>query len=459
MTIRSSIEGLGWPAVPDHRGAGVLAILFQLEQSQWWPEEKIKAQQFAQLERLLAHAHATVPFYQDRLGPGLSPGLDADGWAQLPLLDRTAIQEAGEGLESLLLPPSHGQTLDIFTSGSTGKPIRVVRTQAWELYWSGFTIRDHLWHRRDFAGKLATIRESGEGKASYPKGTTSPYWGRSSAAIFKTGPSVGLNITTPIELQAEWLAREDPDYLLTHPSIVERLARHCLTEGITLQNLRQVETISEILRPATRALCREAWGVPVVDIYSAREAGYIALQCPDHDHYHIQSEGIFVEVLDAAGNSCQPGEVGQVVVTPLHNFAMPLIRYHIGDYAEVGAPCPCGRGLPVLKHILGRKQNMLVLPDGRERWPLLSSGDIEGLCGIVPIQQYQFAQTAPDAIELRLVVSRAIAAEEQARLRTWVQDKFGYAFEVHVKRLETLPRTAAGKFDDFVSEIVARETS
>jgi phenylacetate-coenzyme A ligase PaaK-like adenylate-forming protein len=61
-----------------------------------------------------------------------------------------------------------------------------------------------------------------------------------------------------------------------------------------------------------------------------------------------------VEVLDEEGRPCAPGETGRVVATSLNNFAMPLIRYETGDTAEVGAPCPCGRGLPVLTRIMGR---------------------------------------------------------------------------------------------------------
>ena len=82
-------------------------------------------------------------------------------------------------------------------------------------------------------------------------------------------------------------------------------------------------------------------------MYSCEEAGYIALQCPQAEHYHCQSESVLVEVLDDEGRPCTPGQVGKVVLTALHNFAMPLIRYENQDYAEVGPPCACGRGLPV----------------------------------------------------------------------------------------------------------------
>ncbi|WP_375293154.1 phenylacetate--CoA ligase family protein [Bradyrhizobium sp. sGM-13] len=205
------------------------------------------------------------------------------------------------------------------------------------------------------------MRESGPGKALYPEGLRAESWGSSSATILKTGPLVSLNVATPIEQQVEWLQRHNPDYLLTHPTIVHRLADHCREQGVQLPRLKQVITIAENLKPEVRSAVREAWGVPLVDIYSTREIGYIALQCPDHEHYHIQSEHVLAEVLNEAGEPCAPGEVGKLLVTSLHNLAMPLIRYD-GDHVEVGQPCPCGRGLPVIQRILGRTQNMLVMP-------------------------------------------------------------------------------------------------
>lgn len=454
MRYKSSSTGIVWPALPDPRAAAILALLFQLDRSQWLSLEELKRHQTAQLSRLIDHTRRTVPFYRDRLTQlTLDNGLDDEAWLALPLLTRAEIQTAGEDLLSTEIPEDHGGITEIFTSGSTGTPIRSLRTKLWELYWSAFTVRDHLWHGRDLTGKLAVIRDTTKGKALYPEGEKTSSWGPSSGRVFETGPTVSLNATTPVAEQTEWLQREDPDYLLTHPSIAQRLAQFCLDHGIRLSRLKGVETISEILRPTTRALCRSAWDVPLVDLYSAREAGYIALQCPKHEHYHIQSEGILVEVLDAHGRPCIPGQVGRVVVTPLHNFAMPLIRYDIGDYAEPAEACPCGRGLPVLTRILGREQNMLLLPNGEERWPLLSSSNIEALLKLAPIRQYQFVQTSLEHIRLRLKVARPLTIEEEAALERWVAEKFGYPFSVDFDYCSEIAPAPSGKFDDFICEV------
>ncbi len=461
LTVASAVPGIAWPALPAASGAALLGILFQLDRTQWWPADRIAAAQRRQLAALLAHARDQVPFHAARLPRDIPDPADEaafeQAWQSIPILTRAGIQaaEADESLLARALPPGHGEYREIFTSGSTGRPVRAVRSQLWELVWSAFTLRDHLWHRRDLAGTLAVIRDSTPGKAPFPEGDTAPGWGFSSAALFETGPLVSLNVATPPAEQADWLRRKDPDYLLSHPSILARLAEETQRSGIRFPRLRQVVAISETLRPETRAAIESAWAVPVIDVYSTREAGYLALQCPDHpDSLHVQSEGVRLEVLDESGRPCAPGQVGRVVVTPLHNHAMPLLRYDIGDAAEPGPPCPCGRGLPVLRRILGRRQNMLRLPGGERRWPLLSSSDIAALLAAVPgLRQYRIVQKALDHLHLVLAVARPPAAADSEAAIAWARAKFGAAFRVTLETCEELPRSPAGKSEDFVCEI------
>ena len=220
------------------------------------------------------------------------------------------------------------------------KPVSVRRTELTAFYWAAFTLRDHIWRKRDLSATFATIRYDRSARAAYPGGIQSNNWG-SPAALFRTGPAAKLTITTPVADQAEWLVHQNAAYLSTNPSNLGELLRHCEGNGLSSPGLREVQTLSEVLDPALRDKCRRLWEIEIADMYSTMETGYIALQCPKTENYHVQSECALVEILDAGGTPCQPGEIGRVVVTPLHNFATPLLRYDIGDYAEVGAPCPC----------------------------------------------------------------------------------------------------------------------
>jgi len=162
----------------------------------------------------------------------------------------------------------------------------------------------------------------------------------------------------------------------------------------------------------------------------------------------VQSESLYVEILDESGQPCRHGEVGRVVVTDLHNFAMPLVRYVIGDYAEVGAACTAGRGLPSLRRVLGRRRNMVVFPDGRRHWPVTG---FRQFASVARIDQYQLIQHTRDEIEVRLVSPAILGREEFQELGAIITDALGHRFRLRFRQMPgPLPRTSGGKFEEFV---------
>ena len=185
-------------------------------------------------------------------------------------------------------------------------------------------------------------------------------------------------------------------------------------------------------------------------MYSAAEVGYIALQCPERPHYHVQSESVLVEVLDAQGRACEAGETGAVVVTVLHNFAMPLIRYEIGDYAELGERCVCGRGAPVIRRILGRAKDALTLPSGVKSHAWLGTDVIAAIDAVV---QHQVVQRSLEDLEVRLVVRRPLTLAEETTIGRSLRANLGYDFRVAFQYFEQIPRATSGKFYEFLSEI------
>lgn len=447
------MPGILWPAIPDSLNATVLALQYQLEQSEWWPAAALKQKQMEQLGPLLTHAYRTVPFYREHyraLGFRPKQLLNEELWQLTPILTRQQVQQAGEQLVSEQLPPAHGTTHDISTSGSTGQTVKVKGTQVSQIFWQALTLRDHLWHQRDLSGKLAVIRKAGKGMGLPPQGSRSKIWGSSTGLFAGTGPSVLLSLHASLEQQVEWLQRENPDYLLTYPSLIVELARQFNGSGLKLPKLRGISSLGEVVTPAARKACRDTWGVALTDTYSCQEAGYLALQCPEHDHYHIQSENVVVEILDDNNMPCKQGQTGRVVITPLHNFASPLIRYEIGDYAEVGHACDCGRGLPVLNRIMGRVRNLITLPNGEKKWPLMGSDHFNK---VLPVQRFQFIQHTPQDIEVKLVVGRMPSEAEEKKLTNIILDSLGYAFTLRFNYVDTIPRSLGGKYEDFISVI------
>ena len=441
---------------PETVAAQLLDLQDQLARSQRWSPEQMLEYQLRQLRLLTEHAHGTRPFYRARLEAcGYRPGqeITLEFWRTLPILSRREVQDNFAAITDGPIPAAHLPYSWDSTSGSSGMPLKIKKTRLERLMWLAATLREELWHRRDVSAKLAVIRRAAANDAFPPEGKRMADWGPPVALVYHTGPAVLLDNRSSTEQQAAWLLREQPGYLLSFPSIIRELARYFRSEGLRLPSIRCMRTFGETVGPDVAPLCREVFGVEVVDVYSASEIGYLALQCPEHARYHVQSEMMLVEVLDEAGRACAPGEVGSVVVTPFHNFAMPLLRYAIGDLAEVGAPCACGRTLPVLARILGKARDLVVLPSGARRFVNLYPNTIADLADLV---QIQVAQKSLYDLEVRLVTRGVFGAANEEKLRRLLNENLGAHFRIAFDYRDAIARSPGGKYFDFVCEIPDR---
>lgn len=456
MVIRSQISGLTWPSIPSAADAMLLALQFQLEQSQWWTLEQIQHHQLMQAKSLLVHAVTTVPHYKQTIPQSMMESIDDLDWTlwqSIPILERKDVQEYSQNLISKVIPQSHQPVGIGMTSGSTGRPISLMRTKITSMMWDAFTLRSHLWYERNLSQKRAAIRYFETGVAIAPLGAKQLGWGSASDMFLPHGEVVALNVSTSIPEQVQWLLKEQPAYLVSYPSNLTAIAERFIKEGIALPNLKELATIGELLSVEQRNVCREAFGLEIIDTYSAEEVGYIAMQCPFNQHLHVQPENVLVEVIDADGNPCKPGEIGRVIITTLHNFAKPLIRYAIGDYAEVGEPCECGRGLPVLTKVMGRTRNMFVKPDGSYFWPSFPKIAPEFYAQMPKVRQYQYVQKAVDWIEIRIAVSaRYSEVIEQAFVEA-LRREFMYPYRVTFLYLDEIAHSKYQKYEEFLSEI------
>jgi phenylacetate-CoA ligase len=406
--------------------------------------DALAALQLQRLDSLTAHFEMHSAHFRTRLreaGLRRADLLVPHGLQRLPVLSRRTLQNAKD-LFCETLPAGHGPTYETQTSGSTGEHVVVRRTAVNGMDWMAVTIREHLWHRRDFLQPFCSIR------TSFSELTLCKDWGQPVNWLFKTGPLLAVPARTDIDRQLEIIREFQPRTLLTYPSSLAVF----MNRGIDLPSVREILTMGETLSPQTRDEAVRMFGA-ITDTYSSQELGTIAIQCPDAPLYHVMAENLMVEVLNGDGTACREGETGRVVATDLRNFATPLIRYDIGDIAEVGPPCRCGRGLPTLSRIFGRERNLVLLPDGTRHWPRV------GFCNfreIAPVMQYQFIQDGRETIELRLVTARPLNAHEEAGLTARVQKTLGFDFAVRFTYFpERLPPGANGKFEEFVCRVAA----
>ena len=456
----SGMPGAVFPALAASPAAAMLAVLHQLRLTERLPPAELETLQFRQLGELLAHAARAVPYYGPVLrAAGYRPGepVTAGLWQRLPVLTRAQVQEAAAQLHARDLPAGHGSIATATTSGSSGRPVTIRKSALFQFYWQCFIVRDHEWLARDLGATWMVVLRDDQRTDTVKQGPLRrmPNWGGPVAAIYPTGPGLFLDYrATAAELLAN-IIHERPAYLITFPSLLRELLRESQSSGRRPAGLREVRTTGEALAPELRDLTMNTWGnadtypLRVTEVYSAAETGIIASPCREQNALHAHVEGVRLEILREDGSPCAPGEEGRVVLTSLHNFAMPLIRYEIGDRAVAGPPCACGRTLPVLAAIPGRARDMLTLPDGRRRFPYYAHNTI---MQIDAIAQHQVVQTARDEVEIRLVVRRPLTPAEETHIVTAATHGLGGEHRVQIVYRAEIPRQVSGKFAEFTNE-------
>ena len=444
-----------WPPLLAPHHAQIVSGLAHLESTQWLPPEELRRAALLQAQSVLRFAARGSRHYRATLaGIDLARPLTEDTWRKIPLLSRRDLQRSAADITCSDIPAQHGSVAWTQTSGSTGEPVRVSSTGLTRLFHGLFALRDHAWHERDLAGRLAAIRytqKKGVKSAAAPDGLRAPSWGSAGDGLFRTGPFGLLEIDTDVPAQMRWLLDFDPDYLLTYPNNLAALLEHTARHGERPPRLKAVRTLGESVSPDLRRACQDTWGAPVVDMYTTEEVGYVALQCPKHEHLHVQSEGVIVEVLDDTGAPAAPGELGRVVVTALHNLSMPLIRYDIGDLGELGPPCDCGRGLPVLRRVVGRSRGLFTLPSGERRWPLVGFARFREVAPA--IRQFQIVQETRNLITARFTVDAPLTADEEGALTEVIRAALRHPFAVRFECPAVIAREKNGKLHDVWSRV------
>lgn len=439
-----SIESIEWPRVHTGMAAVTIALLAELEKTQWMRPEHIEAAQLHQARLLLRHHVDRNPWFAARIAAaGLTPDMitSTEAFRRIPMLKRGDIQRAGDAFYATEVPKSHEPIMEIKTSGSTGEPVVVRKTNVNALFWGVHAIRDHHWAKRDQRGKISSIR------ADIFTYAESPSWGMPMSMITRTGPAQGMPASMDIAEQLRRVREFKPSILLIYPNNLNAFLDEW-EAGWDMDYIKHIKTIGETVSPELRARTKAITGLSIEDNYSSNEMGCMAIQCPDHNHYHIMSETVILEILDDDGNPCKPGETGRVVVTDLHNFISPLIRYDIGDFAVPGEPCTCGRGLPVLQRVVGREHSIIKRPDGTRGWPIFYGAKMNG---IAPVRQYQFIQHTINDIEFRCYTDDPLTPEQESGLIALVQEALGHPFNINlIQYRERLPTTKVGKFQEFI---------
>jgi len=416
----------------------------QLLSLQWASSEELQARSEAKLRALLRHAYGHTGYYRDLFrcaGLTLDDIRSPEDFAVIPVTTKRALQ--ANDLHRVLadnLPAE--RRWPARTTGSTGFPLEFysdagaqdARAASLDFFriWAGITPTD----------SGIVLANPGHQEHSYPvrEGSRGLLTGR--RTYYLSVPDVTLTTF------CETVCSVSTYFLQGYPSHVARLVREVERQGIRLPAYPKVFfNNSEIVSPFEAEQITHGLRCPVVEHYESVEFQSMAQSCPDNPTMlHVNSESVLLEIVNEKGMPALPGERGRVIVTDLHNYVMPFIRYDLEDSAVAAGPCPCGRGFPALARLEGRSSEHIRTSEGH-----LVTAAILGEALFVRkrfaacVVEYQALQTDLHAIALKIVPSELFDRQTEGALRACVSEIFGPDMQVALEIVDQIPREASGK--------------
>ena len=435
MTYGRLLESVLLPAYDRARRRAYVERRTLLERSQWWSAERLRDFQWTELRKLLTHAFASVPYLQHKYraaGIGLEDVKSLDDFRRLPPLTRAEVNAHGADLCSTAYT---GRLLPHATGGSTGVPTRFFRTYESYDWRTAAKDRAYTW----------TGWRLGE-RALY-------LWGAPLGAVpwrlaWKTRAYEAIHrqlvINTFSQSDAFWAdvyrraLKFRPVLVVGYVSSLEAFAAYLERTHRSIPGVRYAIAAAEPLYDDARRRIEGGLGVPVFNTYGSREFMSIAAECECRHGLHVHAENLVVETRDPGASA--PSEI---LITDLHNYGMPFIRYASGDLGRFGdASCRCGRGLPLLQTVEGRLLDALRTADGRvvpgEFFPHL-------LKEIPELAQYRVEQKSLDRLVISAVLTARLSDRSENLLRREIGKVFGPGTACEIHQVPHIPGLSSGK--------------
>jgi phenylacetate-CoA ligase len=407
--------------------------------------DRILAFQNRALRSVVRSAYERVPYYRrlfDRAGLKPEDVRGLDDLPRIPVTSRRDLQELPAS-DLLACGVSVASLVTHRTSGSSGAPLTIRRERFEEYLLLAYRWRGHVAqgrHPTDREASIGYIHGAGHGR-SHPKEVfherLSRLWKERVDCLLPSKQILGrLRVTQPTALHGT-------------PSVLTWLAEEMTDSDRRLIRPRIISCSQETLSDSARQRISAAFGAEVFNNYGAHEFVGIASECPHRHGYHVSDWTLILEVL-RDGRPAEPGEQGEVVGTALHSYAMPFIRYRLGDLVVRGpAPCPCSAPFSTLLSIEGRTLDMIHLPDGRSIHPYAVFGP---LVESVPwVRRFQVVQETPDSFRVRIVTRMETGPDALGRMAGAIRGALGTGVQVETEVADRLPAGRSGKFYPYVS--------
>ncbi|HUG35790.1 MAG TPA: hypothetical protein VML54_02500 [Candidatus Limnocylindrales bacterium] len=440
------VAGALFPLHERMKGHRSPAILRRLEATQWWNRDRLETYRVDRVRRFLTEVEARVPYYTKLFRErGFDPARvrALSDLSALPLSDKAVVRTHFEDLKA----EGARDLVERRTTGSTGEPLRFLVSRNRISFDVAAKWRGTRWWGVDVGDPEIVVW------GSPIELTVQDRFKKIRDRLLRSRLLPIIDISTAkLDLYIDTIARRPPRQVFGYPSAIAQLAWRASQRGIHLGGLgiRVVFVTSEILQAPWRTIITEVFGCPVATEYGARDAGYIARECPAGG-LHITAEYLVVEILDEEGQPVPPGQCGEVVVTNFESAGFPFIRYRTGDVAALeDRICPCGRELPLIGQISGRTNDCLVSTDGRLVHDSALNYVIRALEGV---RAYKIVQEALTDVHVLIVPGPGFPDDAPDRIGARYRELLGPEVKVRLEKVTDIPREASGKFRHVVTRV------
>ncbi|MAD74798.1 MAG: capsule biosynthesis protein CapK [Rheinheimera sp.] len=420
------------------KGHSTYKMLARLEQSQWLSSQQIAQIQQQRLQQFIADISNRSPYYQQLFkAEGLSAS-DINTIADLSKLPFLTKQLITDNQQALCSEPQH--TLQRYnTGGSSGIPLIFYMGKARVSHDVAAKLRATRWWDVDIGDPEVVLWGSPIelGKQDKIKKVRDTLFRSYLLPAFEFTPA-------HIEAYLKQLQQLKPKMLFGYPSVIHQLALAAEARQLSLAELgvKVVFVTSEMLFEHQRAVIERVFNCPVANGYGARDAGFIAHQCPAGS-LHISAEDIIVEIIDNNGKVLPTGESGEIVITHLQTQAFPFVRYRTGDMGQLSdTPCSCGRGLPILAHVSGRTTDFILTTAGDK---LHALSLIYVLRDLKEIRQFKIIQHSLTEVEVQLVCVSPLSESLATHIVSQFQQRLGTDCNVTLKQRDVIASLPNGK--------------
>ena len=424
-----------------------VAVLASLERRiPFWPIERLEYLQQRRLRSMIQHAYDTVPYYRQVMEERHLRPKDFKNVADLnalPLLDDSFVwSNLKQFMSSQYM---HRPMLNVHTSGTYSK---IQKT----IYWDRLNaLRRLAYNERDRA-VLNKLLGQGWGQNQLfllPEVSVSrimrKFWDRQILTHRSIARRFFFSPERPFDEVVSQMNTVKPQVVFSYGSYAEEFFRFLADRRHQIALPKVWMYGGDMLSETGRELMEKNFGCIVYATYQTVETGKIGFQCERREGFHLNIDISPIRLIDESGQTVEPGQRGEVVVSNLYNRAMVLLNYRLGDFGVLATkPCPCGRNLPLLEKLGGRVYETIRLPDGRQF--IADVLETEFRNELESSLQAQVSQLGPHQVLWRVVPSAR--ADREALCRKMLEKSksiFGDV-EVRVEFVEKIHRTSAGKF-------------